>query len=382
MIFKPSSRCSSSKKLPQKANPGRRHLTVFFLCILAILPVSLYGLVAAAGADPADEIAVKMDQAEAVRSELSSLNQEMEAKIESYNYANMQLANIETDIVKNEAKLQETTVTLNQTQIRLDERMVNIYKNGSVDVIDVLMDTSDLTDFLTMYDMLAKVGEQDMNDVEQVQLLKEQVEATKLQLAEDQTSQETMVVQLENEKAEIEGGIAERNSMLAGMEDEIAALEAEQAAAEAAAEAALFAAQVEANNESYDEGADGDVDYGPAPPATAGGAVDIAMQYLGVPYAWGGSSPSGFDCSGLVMYVYNQMGIGLPHSAAAQFSATTPVSYDEMAPGDLVFFGYGGISHVGIYIGGGSMIHAPFEGEVVSVAPVSSGGSFRGAGRV
>ena len=98
-------------------------------------------------------------------------------------------------------------------------------------------------------------------------------------------------------------------------------------------------------------------------------AAQIALHYLGVPYVWGGSTPSGFDCSGLVMYVYAQLGISLPHYTVAQWNATLPISTSEMQPGDLVFFD--GLGHVGIYIGGGQFVHAPHTGTVVQVASLS-----------
>ena len=108
-----------------------------------------------------------------------------------------------------------------------------------------------------------------------------------------------------------------------------------------------------------------------APPARFGGAVGVAMQYLGTPYVWGGSSPGGFDCSGFVMYVYAQVGVYLPHLAAAQYNYGTPVSRDELAPGDLVFFD--GLGHVGIYIGGDQFIHSPHTGDVVKISSLNDG---------
>ena len=93
------------------------------------------------------------------------------------------------------------------------------------------------------------------------------------------------------------------------------------------------------------------------------------MQYLGVPYVWGGASPSGFDCSGFIMYVYCQMGVSLPHHAASQYGSGSPVSRDALEPGDLVFFN--GLGHVGIYIGGGQFIHAPHTGDVVKISSLS-----------
>jgi cell wall-associated NlpC family hydrolase len=90
------------------------------------------------------------------------------------------------------------------------------------------------------------------------------------------------------------------------------------------------------------------------------------MQYLGTPYRWAGSDPSGFDCSGFVMYVYGQHGVSLPHNAAAQFGVGTPVDRSQLEPGDLVFFD--GLGHNGIYVGGGQFIHSPHTGDVVKVS--------------
>jgi peptidoglycan DL-endopeptidase CwlO len=108
----------------------------------------------------------------------------------------------------------------------------------------------------------------------------------------------------------------------------------------------------------------------PPPPAPGPGRTDvvaIALRYLGIPYRWAGASPStGFDCSGLVMYVYAQVGISLPHSSYAQWGMGTPVSRADLEPGDLVFFN--GESHVGIYIGGGQFVHAPHTGDVVKIS--------------
>jgi cell wall-associated NlpC family hydrolase len=109
------------------------------------------------------------------------------------------------------------------------------------------------------------------------------------------------------------------------------------------------------------------------------------MQYLGVPYVWGGESPSGFDCSGLVAYVYAQIGISLPHYTVAQwdYPGAIYVPRSELEPGDLVFFD--GLGHVGIYIGGGQFIHAPHTGTVVQISDLNSGwyaANYDGARRI
>lgn len=104
--------------------------------------------------------------------------------------------------------------------------------------------------------------------------------------------------------------------------------------------------------------------------------VDCAKQYLGVPYVWGGSSPSGFDCSGLVQYVARSCGYSISRTANTQYNYGTYVEKSDLQPGDLVFFANtytSGISHVGIYVGDGNFIHAPSSGSYVKITSLESG---------
>ena len=96
------------------------------------------------------------------------------------------------------------------------------------------------------------------------------------------------------------------------------------------------------------------------------------MQYLGVPYVWGGVSSSGFDCSGFTMYVYAQIGVALPHYTGAQYAIGVAVPRSQLQPGDLVFFD--GLGHEGMYIGNNQFIHAPHTGDVVKISGSLAGG--------
>lgn len=101
--------------------------------------------------------------------------------------------------------------------------------------------------------------------------------------------------------------------------------------------------------------------------------VNYSKNFIGTPYVSGGSSPSGFDCSGFTSYVYKQFGISLPRTSASQAEIGTFVKRSDLAPGDLVFFNtYGGISHVGIFVGGNSFIHATVPGDVVKVSSLDA----------
>jgi len=117
--------------------------------------------------------------------------------------------------------------------------------------------------------------------------------------------------------------------------------------------------------------------------------VETAKKYLGVPYVWAGTSPSGFDCSGLVQYVFRELGVSLNRVAADQTAHGIPVTRENLLPGDIVFFHntnrYTRINHVGIYVGDGNFIHAPQTGDVVKITTLDSGyyaGTFVTARRI
>ncbi|HEY5169734.1 MAG TPA: C40 family peptidase, partial [Thermoleophilia bacterium] len=190
----------------------------------------------------------------------------------------------------------------------------------------------------------------------------------RVKLSADKKAAAKLVDAAATHKAEVEGLQGKLEQMTAGLKSEINRLQAQQAAAaKAAADAA--AAQNSGTGGGTSGGGGTVVDPGGSGNSSV---VGIAQRYLGVPYVYGGASPSGFDCSGLTMYCYAQVGVGLSHGATDQQHASTPVPLNALQPGDLVFFGNASYSyHVGIYVGGGSMIHAPHTGAVVSYGSIS-----------
>ncbi|EJE7233789.1 SH3 domain-containing protein [Clostridium botulinum] len=143
-----------------------------------------------------------------------------------------------------------------------------------------------------------------------------------------------------------------------------------KATEEAQRKAAEEAQRKEAEVEASESQSKGQSNVSEKAPTTHGDVISYARQYLGTPYVWGGTSPNGFDCSGFVQYVYrNAAGISLPRDTYGQIGAGSRVSQDQLQPGDLVFPDAG---HVGIYIGGGQMIHSPKSGDVVKISSVWS----------
>jgi cell wall-associated NlpC family hydrolase len=176
----------------------------------------------------------------------------------------------------------------------------------------------------------------------------------------------------------------------AALEDQIADYRALYDTLSAAEKrAAVAAAAHTADRASRADRPSGDGGSAPQPAPTsvvasssaAQTAVNTALAQRGKPYVWAAEGPGSYDCSGLMLYAYAAAGINLPHSSAMQAQLGTPVSRSELQPGDLVFF-YSPVSHVGMYIGNGQMVHAPTFGDVVKVASIDVMGSYSHAMRI
>ena len=326
--------------------------------------------------------------------EVESLNGNLEQTIEAYNYANIQLEQIESDLATNAKHLVAARKSLGIAQTRIQERLRELYIYGEGDsTLEVLLGSSSLDDVIARLDAIERVSSQDSHILRTVKQYRKEVETRRAKLQDARTDQAQIVSEQAAQKQSIESTIAEQNQLLASVKDEIAEMRAEEQRRQAAlaeqararAQAAQLAQQAQADSaqQTYDTAVAETPTYDPNLPGPRyGHVVGIALQYLGVPYVWGGSSPStGFDCSGFIMYVFAQVGVSLPHHAASQYNYGTPVPFDQIAAGDLVFFS--GLGHMGIAIGGGQFVHAPQTGDVVKISSLSERwGSFVGARRL
>ena len=352
-------------------------------CVFAVA----FGIASAASAEPGP-VASKQAEAQSIIAQINTIETELSSAVERWNLANVKLDRIGHNLQRSRFELGVARSNFKQAQVALARQAVDVYTSGDSDsTLEVLLGASSLDDLLTRLDNVNRVNDQRSSVVGDVKVFRTNVAREEAKLHRAQTEQKQVVAQRQAEKSSIQSKLAQRNSLLQSVRAEIEHLRAVERArqAELARQVREQQAQQALTPVASFGGTTPSVTSSPiaAPPSSQySGVVGIAMRYLGVPYVWGGASPSGFDCSGFVMYVYAQMGVGLPHSSYAQYGAGVPVSMSDLQAGDLVFF-YG-LGHVGIYIGGGNFIHAPHTGDVVKISSMSGSytSSFVGARRI
>jgi cell wall-associated NlpC family hydrolase len=298
----------------------------------------------------------------------------------------------------NEEELGVARRDVRVSEHRLGARLRDLYVSGGGDsTLEVLLGARSLSDVIDLLEVQHRISREDAQIVGAVTRFKADAAHTHARLRQAQADEERLVARRAAEKTAIADGLAEQHRLLTSISGEIARLRHEEAvrqaelAAEAAArlaqqrvqeQQALRAAVIGATVMSPD--AVNGFPSAAAPPSIVGSrVVAIAEQYLGRPYVWGAAGPFAFDCSGLVTYVFEQVGISLPHFAAAQWNYGTYVSRDQLEPGDLVFFE--NLGHVGIYVGNDYYIQAPQPGDVVKITPLSepwSAANYYGARRI
>ena len=325
-------------------------------------------------------IASKQAEAQSVMNQVQGLDASLERAVEAYNLATVKLNHVRADLKANHAQLRIAKQSLKRAQAALSARIVQLYtSDGQSDSLEVLLGASSLDDLVNRFNTANRISSQDARVLTLVTRYDNEVKAREARLKHAKEQAAALVRQRASDRASIEGQLAARRALLSSIQGEIVHLKAQEAARQAELRRELAAriaqqqqqapaAALSSATPAADPAAAA-APVGPAPPPTHSSVVAIAERYLGVPYRWGGASPSGFDCSGLVMYVFGQVGVSLPHSSYAQYGMGTPVSRDQLQPGDLVFFD--GLGHVGIYVGGGNFIHAPHTGDVVKISSMT-----------
>ena len=330
-------------------------------------------LAGAAAADPGS-VASKQAQARQVLAQITSIDRELEGAIQAYDGANWRLGEIRKQQRENRHDLGVAKANLSHAQAALSSRLVAIYTSEAGNsTLDVLLGAKSLDEILNRLDTASRVSAQDAKVIAEVTSFRALVTHERTKLRRARSEQERIVAQRRAQKAHIESQLRQRRALLASIKGQIAQLQAREHARQLA-----LARQAQKRYDAQPVPTDGSVVGASAatpegaavvPPSQYGGVVGVAMQYLGTPYAWGGASPAGFDCSGFVAFVFEQVGVSLPHYSGAQYSYGVPVPRDQLQPGDLVFFD--GLGHVGIYIGGGQFVHAPHTGDVVKITSMS-----------
>jgi cell wall-associated NlpC family hydrolase len=346
---------------------------------------------AASAVPSTPEIEASAKRALAARADLDRMHDELEVLVEEHNAIIEELDEIRQLIAETREDLAVAEADLAEANETLQRRATEMYKRGGTSVIEVLFGTKSFQDLLGRVDLARRISRADAHLVAGVKEAKAAVEASELVLEQRETEQIALRAEAESRRTVIEAEVAKQKAFVADLDAEtkrlIAAEEerqrklAEERARIAAAAAAAAAA---APRDIVDQSS-----LGAGHPEV----VPVALRYVGVPYVWGGASPSGFDCSGLCQYSYKQIGISIPRTSRTQFRAGQHISRDRLdllKPGDLVFFGTNGdadrVHHVGIYVGNGDFIHAPETGAFVRVesliARIQARGDYVGASRL
>jgi len=376
----------------------RRHGLVL-LCTLCLAALAA----TAARAHPTPQIRAEQAHQRAVVAQIGAIGRNLEGVVQQYDGALIELQRVKGSLRRNEVALHVAKSNFRVAQHRLMSRIYSLYVNGAPSAIDVIAGAKSISQMIDRAEAARVLSNQDAALGKQALRFEQNVQRKERQLKRLKARRQATVTSLAAKKRQIDAALARQKQLLASIHTTIQHLQAQEAAREqrlrAQAEARLRAemrARAAARAAAAQQTAPTTAPQSPstsgvvAPPVTvpvvtgAGhpAAASIALRYLGVPYVWGGASPRGFDCSGLVMYVYAQLGISLPHYTVAQWGATSHISLSQAQPGDLVFFD--GLGHVGIYLGNNQFVHAPHTGTVVQVASLSGyyASALVGVGRV
>ncbi|HVW80625.1 MAG TPA: C40 family peptidase [Mycobacteriales bacterium] len=353
-------------------------MTARALVALALCFASLVGGLVVSS--PASAESVKQQIADA-KQQLRMLDSEAEAASEAYNAARIKLAAAHSAAAAADQAVTSAQRRLGNLQASVSAFAVAAYRGGGTNSVLGLVSDGSAGRYIDQISSLQAIS------VSEARTLSDMAAAQRVETAAQATAQAELAKQqaattvIDDSRQKIKAAAAQEQKILSGLEAKEAAIikAAKDRAAKLAAEREQ--ARLRAEREATQQGVDAiDSPVSPTPPpvvtGSGGAAVAVRWAYaeIGKPYVWAAAGPDSFDCSGLTQYVWGKAGVYLGHYTGDQWNEGVHVSQDQLEPGDLVFFAYNTsdpstIHHVGIYIGGGNMIDAPYTGVDVRIDP-------------
>jgi len=283
--------------------------------------------------------------------ELDAIDEDFSRTVEEYNLRVLTLEEAKGNVARLQLELASSRGELEVAVAALQERVVGAYKSGT-SALEVIFNTTDMSDFIRRLSLLMSVVKSDRERVDEANALRARTDRLLDELSPQIYEVTTASARLEEQKKLVEDKLAVRQAYVDQLSAEIRGL-------------------VEQQRQTAGDVVPSGFDVGAFLVGDGNAVVKTALRYLGVPYVWGGAGPAtGFDCSGLVQYVFLQNGMYVPHYSGYQALMGFEVPRDAVQPGDLVFFG-DPVHHVGIYVGDDLFVHAPRTGDVVKISLLS-----------
>jgi len=313
------------------------------------------------------ELLRRQAELDAFKAQLDQFDRELGIASEEYNAANIRLQELQERLDMTHQDLGAANSALAEQEALLATRVEAMYRDGEMSSAEILLGSKSIPDFLERVEFIQTISSADAGLSKQLRAQRDQIVEQENQLKDAETEARALEFALRARKVEIELRIADRQAVYNASQADLQALLGTEAARRSGDELTLW-------REIMTGVSSAGVSLEPNTPA------ETILSYHGIPYVWAGDDPSGFDCSGLTMYVMRQHGVNLPHHAASQYLLGTSVPASQLRSGDLVFFG-SPVYHVGMYIGGGYFVHAPRTGDFVKVSKLADRKDFVGARR-
>jgi cell wall-associated NlpC family hydrolase/uncharacterized protein YoxC len=302
-----------------------------------------------------------------VKKRVDALYHEAESRTQKYNAAKERTDEQRENVDRLLDEVADRAADVNDARRVLGEFATAQYRSGSgLSPTATLLLADDPQGYFTQKHVMSRLTAHQQQAVRTYRARQQEAQKKRREASDELSSLSDSQDELRSSKEAVQQKLSEARELLSKLTAQEKARLAELERRRKAA--AAKKAKEEARQAEQEQRQQGD-DTAPAPSSRAAQAVAFAKAQLGKPYVWGATGPSSYDCSGLTQAAWRAAGVSLPRTTYDQVNAGTPVSKDQLQPGDLVFF-YSDVSHVGIYVGNGKIIHAPKPGDVIQYAPM------------